>query len=173
MNLFYPSIYNKNILNINYEKLKEKGIKLLIFDLDNTIISYETNELDKEVIHLFKKLKKDFKIVVLSNTTNSTKIKKICSILDINYIKFACKPLFFGFYKIKKMYNISYNNMCMIGDQILTDIYGANNLGINSCLIEKISNVEGRYTKFKRKIEKIIEKKLKKKYNFERGKYYD
>ena len=71
------------------------------------------------------------------------------------------------------MYNISYNNMCMIGDQILTDIYGANNLGINSCLIEKISNVEGRYTKFKRKIEKIIEKKLKKKYNFERGKYYD
>ena len=113
------------------------------------------------------------KIVVLSNTTNSTKIKKICSILDINYIKFACKPLFFGFYKIKKMYNISYNNMCMIGDQILTDIYGANNLGINSCLIEKISNVEGRYTKFKRKIEKIIEKKLKKKYNFERGKYYD
>ena len=47
MNLFYPSIYNKNILNINYEKLKEKGIKLLIFDLDNTIISYETNELDK------------------------------------------------------------------------------------------------------------------------------
>ena len=70
MNLFYPSIYNKNILNINYEKLKEKGIKLLIFDLDNTIISYETNELDKEVIHLFKKLKKDFKIVVLSNTTH-------------------------------------------------------------------------------------------------------
>ena len=75
MSLFYPNIYQKNILSIDYKKLKEKGIKLLIYDLDNTIISYETNILDKEIIDLFKELKKSFQIVVLSNTTNSNKIK--------------------------------------------------------------------------------------------------
>ena len=47
MSLFYPNIYQKNILSIDYKKLKEKGIRLLIYDLDNTIISYETKILDK------------------------------------------------------------------------------------------------------------------------------
>ena len=79
MSLFYPNIYQKNILSIDYKKLKEKGIKLLIYDLDNTIISYETNILDKEIIDLFKELKKSFQIVVLSNTTNPNKIKNICN----------------------------------------------------------------------------------------------
>ena len=155
MSLFYPNIYQKNILSIDYKKLKEKGIKLLIYDLDNTIISYETNILDKEIIDLFKKLKKSFQIVVLSNTTNPNKIKNTCNTLNIEYIKFACKPFFLGFYKIKRKYNVS------------------NKLGLTSCLIDKISDVEGKYTKFKRKIEKRIIKILYKKYNFERGKYYD
>ena len=75
----------------------------------NTIISYETNILDKEIIDLFKELKKSFQIVVLSNTTNSNKIKNICNTLNIEYIKFACKPFFLGFYKIKRKYNVSYN----------------------------------------------------------------
>ena len=163
MSLFYPNIYQKNILSIDYKKLKEKGIRLLIYDLDNTIISYETNILDKEIIDLFKELKKSFQIVVLSNTTNSNKIKNICNTLNIEYIKFACKPFFLGFYKIKRKYNVSYNK----------DIYGSNKLGLTSCLIDKISDVEGNYTKFKRKIEKRIIKSLYKKYNFERGKYYD
>ena len=74
---------------------------------------------------------------------------------------------------IKRKYNVSYDKMCMIGDQFLTDIYGSNKLGLTSCLIDKISDVEGKYTKFKRKIEKRIIKSLYKKYNFERGKYYD
>ena len=102
MSLFYPNIYQKNILSIDYKKLKEKGIRLLIYDLDNTIISYETNILDKEIIDLFKELKKSFQIVVLSNTTNSNKIKNTCNTLNIEYIKFACKPFFLRFYKIKK-----------------------------------------------------------------------
>ena len=173
MSLFYPNIYQKNILSIDYKKLKEKGIRLLIYDLDNTIISYETNILDKEIIDLFQELKKSFQIVVLSNTTNPNKIKNICNTLNIEYIKFACKPFFLGFYKIKRKYNVSYDKMCMIGDQFLTDIYGSNKLGLTSCLINKISDVEGKYTKFKRKIEKRIIKSLYKKYNFERGKYYD
>ena len=102
MSLFYPNIYQKNILSIDYKKLKEKGIRLLIYDLDNTIISYETNILEKEIIDLFKELKKSFQIVVLSNTTNSNKIKNICNTLNIEYIKFACKPFFFRILQNKK-----------------------------------------------------------------------
>ena len=38
MNIFYPDIYAKNIFEIDYEKLKNKGIKCLVFDLDNTLV---------------------------------------------------------------------------------------------------------------------------------------
>ena len=34
---YLPDIYKKNIFDINYNKLKKKDIKCLIFDLDNTL----------------------------------------------------------------------------------------------------------------------------------------
>ena len=50
MTLFKPTIYNKDIFSINYDKLKEKGITCLVFDLDNTL-GLE----NKKIIKRFKK----------------------------------------------------------------------------------------------------------------------
>ena len=49
MNIFYPDIYAKNIFEIDYEKLKDKGIKCLVFDLDNTLVPVKSSVADEKV----------------------------------------------------------------------------------------------------------------------------
>ena len=69
MKKYIPSMYKKSIFDINYDKLKNIGIKCLIFDLDNTIALIDTKLIPEEVKTLFIKLKKDFNIVIISRTT--------------------------------------------------------------------------------------------------------
>ena len=56
MNNFVPDMYYENVFVIDYKKLKKIGIKCLLFDLDNTICSYEQNEPDKKIKELFYEL---------------------------------------------------------------------------------------------------------------------
>ena len=67
MNLdkFIPTIYKKNVLNIDYIKLKKDGIKCILFDLDNTLINVKENFFDKKTEKLLMKLYKDFKLIIV------------------------------------------------------------------------------------------------------------
>ena len=66
---FLPDIYQKSVYKINYDKLKNAGIKCIIFDLDNTITPVSLNKPTKRLIDLFNKLKNmGFKCIILSNS---------------------------------------------------------------------------------------------------------
>ena len=69
MEEYIPDIYQKSIYTINYEKLIDRGIKCLLFDLDNTIAPIGVKEPTKKVKELFDDLKKmGFKIIIFSNS---------------------------------------------------------------------------------------------------------
>ena len=67
MSLFKPTIYKKDIFNIDYNNLKEKGIKCLVFDLDNTLGLIDNKKCPRKTKKLLKELKKDFLILICSN----------------------------------------------------------------------------------------------------------
>ena len=66
-----PDAYYKNIYEIDYKELKDLGIKNIFFDVDNTIIPYTEDKVTKENIELFNKLKKDFNLVIVSNSNSN------------------------------------------------------------------------------------------------------
>ena len=69
MEKYVPDIYKKSIYTINYEKLKARGIKCLLFDLDNTLVPYTDKVPSKKNKELFKKLKElGFKVIIFSNS---------------------------------------------------------------------------------------------------------
>ena len=74
-----PDMYVKDILSINYKKLKEKGIKALFFDFDNTLIEMGNYTLNEKYEKLIEKLKKDFKVMIVSNSIHASKLEKVCS----------------------------------------------------------------------------------------------
>ena len=109
--MYKADMYQKDIFSINYDKLKKIGIKVLVYDLDNTIIEKKKNVIDDKVKKLFNKLKKDFKIIIISNTWNKKKIEYVSDELDVSYIMNARKPFKYGY---KKMW-IEYDGIVTVG----------------------------------------------------------
>ena len=163
-----PNLYYKNIFTINYEELKNNNIKYLLFDIDNTIGDGRRRNADSRTIELFNVLKKDFNIILVSNALPH-RVKNFAKSLEIDdYYSLASKPLTYTYNKIIAKYNIEPDNIAAIGDQLYTDIKGANKNNITSILVDKISTNESLITKFNR----IRENKLLNKSKIiERGKY--
>ena len=160
-----PDAYYKNIYEIDYKELKEIGIKNIFFDVDNTIIPYTLDKVSSREIELFNKLKKDFNLVIASNS-NSNRVNSIINDLGIAGYTSCMKPTNKVYKKIIKEYNIE--ESIFIGDQFMTDVLGAHKNGFKVILVDRINNIEPFTTKFWRFLEKRVVKKIK----FEKGNYY-
>lgn len=167
MNKFFPNMYAKDIYSIDYKKLKLNGIKVLLFDFDNTLIEKGNYKINKEAVRLIKALKKDFLIYIVTNSIHIRKLRKVCEELDVIYVSGSRKPFKRGFKKIPLKNSSS--EIAMIGDQLITDVWGGNRMNYYTILIDPINNNELLSTKINRVIEKIIFKKI----NVKRGEYYD
>ncbi len=172
MDKFIPDIYQKNIYDINYENLKKKGIKCLLFDLDNTIVPVKSDVPNKKIKEFFAYLENDFKVIIISNS-NKKRLIPFKEGLNIDVACQARKPLKKKYIKIMKLYKFKEHEIAAIGDQLLTDILGANRMGITSILINPIGDYEKFGTKINRFIEGFIKSYLKKKKILVKGEYYD
>ncbi len=167
MKKYKPKMYQKDIFSINYNKLKDKGYKLLIFDLDNTLGRPTDVICSKEVSDFLKKLMNDF-IVIVSSNSRKIRVSKFLENIKCDYVYFSLKPTLRCIRKIRKKYKIDYKDMVIIGDQIMTDILTGNRRNLLTILIDPISE-DLKITSLNRKIEKVINKKN----NLIRGKYYE
>lgn len=172
MQKFYPTIYQKTIYDIPYKKLKEQGICCLIFDLDNTIALIDQQKVDAKTKKLFSTLKKDFQLVIISNN-NQERVKPYAEILDCDFVSFACKPLGFSYRKIRKKYHLKKQEMAMIGDQLVTDIYVGNRMTGCSVLVDPMGEKDLKITTFNRYIERKIFRHFEKTKQMKKGEYYE
>ena len=172
MGIFKPSIYQKTIFDINYKQLKQEGIRCLIFDLDNTLglISHKT--CPDEAKELIKQLQKDFTVLICSNNTRR-RLKPYLEELGIDGIAWSMKPSIKGLVQIKLKYHFYKKEMCIIGDQIITDILAGKRFHIKTILVDPLGEKDLRITGLNRSLEKKIIARYEKKGIFERGKYYE
>lgn len=168
---FYPNSYQKDIYDIDYNKLKEKNITCLIFDLDNTIALIDQHIITNKTKLFIKKLSKDFKIIIISNNFKS-RVKSYADVLNCDYVANARKPLSKGFQIISKRYQLKPEEMCMIGDQLVTDIYGGNHYGTYTILVDPMAKKDLKITSFNRYIERKILKYYEKNNIMKKGVYY-
>ncbi|HHW69225.1 MAG TPA: YqeG family HAD IIIA-type phosphatase [Tenericutes bacterium] len=173
MDIFIPDMYQKSIYTIDYEKLKERGIKCLLFDLDNTLIPARSSKKNEKLKDFFDELKQyGFKIYIFSNSPKR-RVSIFADDLGIEYCYSASKPLKKKFLKIVDDNDLDLSEVAIIGDQLLTDVLGGNRVGITTILINPISIKDGVQTLLNRTIEKYIIKKLTKKDLFVKGRYYE
>ena len=172
MDKFIPDMYQKSIFSIDYKKLKKRGIKCLLFDLDNTMVPYTEKVPSQDVKELFHYLASDFKVIILSNATKK-RLTPFKEILNVDVAYSSRKPLKKKYLKIMRLYNLKPGEVACIGDQIMTDILGANRAECLSILVNSIGTKEPIWTRFNRFFEKFILKNLAKKAILEKGKYYE
>ncbi len=160
--LIYPKAYFTKIQNITIQFLLENKIKILILDVDNTLID-KKEILSEEIIQWAKEIRgQGVRLYILSNTNKKEKVKKVAEKLEIPYLHFGMKPLKRGFIKIQKIVKESPEKIAVIGDQIFTDVVGGNRCKMFTILVDPINENDYWYTIWKRPIEKKIKNKLKK-----------
>lgn len=160
MKNLYPKLYLKKIEEITIEILIKNKIKLLILDVDNTLIDYNKN-LSESIVEWTKQMKgQGIKLYILSNTNDRKKVEEVSKKIDVKYKHFGMKPLKKGFKEIEKETQIKSQNIAVVGDQIFTDILGGNRSKMFTILVEPINKEKDYwYTAWKRPIENKIKQK--------------
>lgn len=157
---FYPTYAFEKVEDIPFSIFTNNHIKVIMFDMDNTLIDYSSRKYSKELKAWVKELKrKDVKVYILSNSLSYKTVSRVAKELGMQYTYNAKKPFLKGFEDIKNKEKISKNEMIMIGDQMFTDIWGGNRFGIKTILVSPIEKKERIHTRFKRPIERFVMRK--------------
>lgn len=173
MDFFRPDIYKQSIYNIDFLELRRHGIKCLLFDLDNTLVPIDVIMPDKKLLDFFLYLEDiGFKVIILSNSSKKRvqPFKEKCNVDSAFYSR---KPFKRKYLKILEIYPFKDTEIACIGDQLLTDILGANRMGFTSILVNPISSREKVSTKMNRVLERFVYRRLKSRGLLEKGVYYE
>ncbi len=154
---FFPDDQFRTVEEVNYEALRESGIRACVFDLDNTIARWEEERLEEEILELFDCLTGlGLKVGILTNSRREN-IEKFISDLPFPHLFNASKPRRKGFMKIAEELGVRPEEVAMIGDQLLTDVLGANRAGMYTIRVDPLDpSREYKFTKINRVAERIL-----------------
>lgn len=155
LKIFYPSEYTDSAYVIDYKGLYRDGYRGLLFDIDNTLVEHGADADDRS-IRLMKDLKEmGFQICLVSNN-GEERVKRFNKVIQACYIYNAQKPFPKNYYRAMKLIGTKKNNTLFIGDQLFTDIYGANLAGIKNYFVKPIGPEKEIQIILKRYLEKIV-----------------
>jgi HAD superfamily phosphatase (TIGR01668 family) len=143
LSIFYPKEHVRNVQAIDLSKLKSMGIDNLIVDLDETLRKRNSDLIPEGSVKWIEEVKsRGFKVCITSNNPFRWKLRKIEKVFNAPVSFFALKPLPIAFKNAMKLLGSKPSNTALIGDQLFTDIAGANWLGIYTILVDPITGAE-------------------------------
>lgn len=151
----YPKVYLDSTYDIDFEQYYQDGYRAIIFDIDNTLVPHGAPA-DQRAIALFKRLHAlGYQTMMLSNN-KEPRVKMFCDAVDAEYIYKAGKPNPANYREAMKRMHTDEKNTLFVGDQIFTDVWGANKAGIYSILVKPIHPKEEIQIVLKRYLEKVV-----------------
>ena len=135
-----PRFRADSVTVLTPEMLQKQGIQLLMLDFDNTIVPYTTNEPTEEMAAWLKMMTQSpIQLCVVSNSKRD-RVKIFCNSYGIDCITHAKKPFSKGIKECLSRYDLPASACALAGDQIYTDVLGANCTGVTSILVKAINN---------------------------------
>ncbi len=153
---FYPREYLDSTYEIDFERRWSQGYRGIIFDIDNTLVPHGAPA-DARAKELFERLHAiGFKSILLSNN-KEPRVRSFCeSVVGADYIYKAGKPKRDGYERAMERMGTDEETTLFIGDQIFTDVWGANRAGIYTILVKPIHPKEEIQIVLKRFLERIV-----------------
>ena len=137
---FLPKLMTDALTDITPELLKQRGIRLLMLDFDNTIVPYTTSVPAEQMDRWLRDiLKTDITVCVVSNS-RKPRVQVFCKKYGMPCITHARKPFSKGIKECLAKFQIPASQAALVGDQIFTDTLGANCAGVQSILVKAIDN---------------------------------
>lgn len=135
---FLPKAIFQKLTDITPQYLQRRHIRLVMLDFDNTMLPYTGTEPTPELLHWLDTMKQaGMELCVVSNSRKA-KAPGFCRQYGLNCITRARKPFSKGLRQCLRQYGIAPEQAAMAGDQIYTDVLGANGVGVFSILVKPI-----------------------------------
>ena len=150
----YLSIQN---ISINY--LLKKDIKLILLDVDNTLLPRRELIIDQSVITWLTEAKKYLKLHLISNNPSKSRIMSIANQIKVSFTYGASKPRRKKVQEVISKFDFNTSNIAIVGDRIFTDVLVGNRLGLYTILVKPIKS-DGRTSKnnYSQEIERYLSK---------------
>lgn len=161
-----PDYFANTVEEIDFEFLRRKGIRAMLFDLDHTILSHGSINVDSGVMKTLTE--SDMKVYIATNRRKSHDLDNIKNAISAEGIMFARgatvgKPSK-AYYKLAvEMTDLKTNEVAMVGDRLVQDIWGANRTGLTTVMVGKFGNIRW-YDQILTVHDRIIPKLFKKSY---------
>ena len=140
-----------DIYELSGEALARRGFKLLLADLDNTLVPYGVPLPDEKL----KRWRDDLTahgvtLFVLSNNRHESRPRTFAEGLGVPYIGHAGKPKTPSFLKAMEQMGVTKEQTAIVGDQVFTDVLGGNRAGVSTILVKpiRLAGNPGRYLRY-------------------------
>ncbi len=154
-----PNLYVESLHCIDLSHLRDIGVLGIVFDIDNTVTMWGSKEVSPTTLKWLEDAKAyGFRVCLLSNNRKA-RIDDISHMLNIPSAK-GFKPFGSAFRSALCVLGTSPRETTIIGDQIFTDILGGNRAGLYTILVQPMSTTEFITTRFLRRLERIVLRKL-------------
>lgn len=162
-NFLLPNEFVTSVFEITPDKLKQLGIKGVITDLDNTLVEWDRADATEEITAWLADLKEAGIRIIIASNNNEERVKRFADPLGLEYIHRAKKPLGKAYYSAVVRLGLHPEHVAMVGDQLLTDIMGANRMKLYTILVRPVAESDGWVTRFNRFVERRVFNDLKRK----------
>lgn len=153
---FYPNDYVDSAYEIDFARLYEEGYRAVLFDVDNTLVPHgaPADERSKKLIAKLRDL--GYQVMFLSNN-KEPRVRMFRDGVGYGaYIYKAGKPDPANYRKAMEQFGTDTKNTLFVGDQLFTDVWGANRAGIRTFLVKPIHPKEEIQIVLKRRLEAIV-----------------
>jgi uncharacterized protein len=161
---FRPALRAASVTQVSAAFLAARGLRALILDLDNTLVPWHGREVKPEVEAWLKTLHAaGVQLCIVSNTHRPHRLKELAAVLGVQYVPSGGKPRRRGFLRAIQAMGVTADETAVVGDQVMTDIWGGNRCGLLTILVEPLSPVEFIGTRLvSRNVERLLLRYLEK-----------
>ena len=135
-----PDQVEDGFARLEPKALAERGVRVVLADMDNTLTRYGQPEPDDSVLRWRDDLQREgISLFVVSNSRRPHRARRFCEALAVPWIGRAGKPHRASFLLALERSGCQAEEAVMIGDQIFTDVWGAHNAGIRAIYLRPIA----------------------------------
>jgi len=135
MPLLQPDLYCRSVADLDFEELERRGVRMLLFDLDNTLVRRNTEEgVETARACLEDARARGMGACIVSNNWHE-RVQETARRLGVPIVGKATKPLGSGFRRAIEGTGLTSDQCAVVGDQVFTDILGGNLFGATTVLV--------------------------------------
>lgn len=152
---FYPDSWVDSTYDIDFKKMRIKGIKGVLFDIDNTLVPHGAPA-DERAKKLFESLRELGMAHCLISNNKLPRVEPFAAEVKSQFIENAHKPSLKSYKKAMALMKCRPSEALFVGDQLFTDVYGAKRAGMKTILVKPIHPKEEIQIVLKRYLEKVV-----------------